>query len=165
MDDGPAHMIGKECDSAALAEILGLPQRDLSSDTTVYPYQHLGAVAARQGRLVAFPNALEHRIEPFRLVDATKPGRLRWLTLCLVDPHYRVCSTRNVPPQRHDLWAGAVGRELATAFGLSPEMTDHIMDYTDGWPMGMDEAQWRREQMVEEHRRGEIHRLRSMGWS
>ncbi|RAL11493.1 uncharacterized protein BO97DRAFT_415078 [Aspergillus homomorphus CBS 101889] len=31
--------------------------------------------------------------------DPSRPGRLRFVTLWLVDPHYRICSTQNVPPQ------------------------------------------------------------------
>ncbi len=123
--------------------------------TVYFPEQDIAAIrqamAARpQGRLVAFPNVLETRINPFRLADRTKPGRFRWLTLYLVDPHYRVCSTRNVPPQQHDWWAEGVSRELAAAAGLSQEIMDQIMQDTDSWPMGMDEAQWHREQLVKE---------------
>ncbi|CAK7275657.1 hypothetical protein SEPCBS57363_006820, partial [Sporothrix epigloea] len=150
-NDGPAHLVGKDHDNGPMAEFLGTSKRDFSCECC-YPTQTIGSVAAPQGRLVAFPNVLEHRIEPFRLVDATKPGRYRWLTLYLVDPHYRVCSTRNVPPQQHDWWAAAMGRELAAGAGLPGEIVDHVMQYTDDWPMGMEEAACHREQMIEEHR-------------
>lgn len=149
--DGPAHLVGKDRDADALAEIHGVPDLQLSRTTGSYPYQHIGSVAMRQGRLVAFPTVLEHRINPFRLVDGTKPGRCRWLTLYLVDPHYRVCSTRNVPPQQHDWWAEAVGRQFGATGGLSQEIIDQIMQDTDSWPMGMREAQWHREQLFKEH--------------
>lgn len=161
-DDGPAHLNGKLGDIIALAEILGIPEQHLVSDIDtgeVHPYQHIGSVATHQGRLVAFPNVLEHRIDPFRLVDETKSGRYRWLTLYLIDPHYRGCSTRNVPPQQHDWWAEAMGLKLAAAGGLPQEIIDHIMKDTDSWPMGMSEAQWHREQMVQEHRDSEAYRL------
>ena len=149
--DGPAHLVGKENDVGPLAEILGISERIIYPDNgATYDYQHIGSVATPQGRLVAFPNILEYRINPFRLVDDTKPGRYRWLTLYLVDPHYRVCSTRNVPPQQHAWWAEAVGCELAAA-GLSQEIIDHIMQYTDNFPMGKDEAHWHREQLVQEY--------------
>ncbi|EGP88866.1 uncharacterized protein MYCGRDRAFT_99590 [Zymoseptoria tritici IPO323] len=64
--------------------------------------QFLGTVAAPDGRLIAFPNSMQHRTEEFSLLDPTRPGRRRWLKLHLVDPHYRICSTRNVPPQQFD---------------------------------------------------------------
>ncbi|CAK7565336.1 MAG: hypothetical protein SEPTF4163_003251 [Sporothrix epigloea] len=151
VDDGPAHLIGKFHDRGALVEILGISDRDLSPVfNSPYDYQHIGSVAAPQGRLVAFPNVLEHRVDPLRLVDETKPGRFRWLKLSLVDPHYRVCSTRNVPPQQHDWWAAAVGHELAAGAGLPEELIENILRYTDEWPMGMEEAAGHREQMIEE---------------
>lgn len=163
--DGPAHLIGKASDAKTLAEVLGfaeLQNIDLS-DGPDYPYQHIGSVATTQGRLVAFPNVLEHRLDPFCLVDSTKPGRFRWLTLYLVDPHYRVCSTRNVPPQQHEWWAGTVGHDLSKAFGLARETLDHIMRDTGSWPMSMDEAEWHREQRVEEDRQCQKYRLRGVG--
>ncbi|KFY87391.1 hypothetical protein V500_06984 [Pseudogymnoascus sp. VKM F-4518 (FW-2643)] len=69
------------------------------------PVQELGSLSKPQGRLITWSNALQHRVEPFTLVDATMLGHRRFRMLALVDPHYRVCSTRNVPPQRQD-WAG-----------------------------------------------------------
>ena len=158
--DGPAHLVGKENYVGPLAEILGISVLDICRDNvSTYDYQHIGSVAAPQGRLVAFPSVLEYRINPFRLVDDTKPGRYRWLTLYLVDPHHRVCSTRNVPPQQHNWWAAPAGRELAAA-GLPPEIIDRIMQYTNNWPMGIDEAQWHREQLVLEHDQAGIWRTR-----
>lgn len=58
-----------------------------------------------QGRLLTFPNTLQHRVEPFELADKSRPGHRRFLALWLVDPHYRICSTRNVPPQQEAWWA------------------------------------------------------------
>lgn len=57
-----------------------------------------------QGRLLTFPNTLQHKVEPFELVDKSRPGHRRFLALWLVDPQYRVCSTRNVPPQQEHWW-------------------------------------------------------------
>ena len=148
--DGPARFMGKFHDATALAEIFGVSWEVIEPEPTgYYEHQQIGSVATPQGRLVTFPNVLEHRIEPFKLVDGTTPGRYRWLTLYLVDPHYRVCSTRNVPPQQHDWWVAAVGRDLAAA-GLPWEIIDHIMRYTNSWPMGMDEAEWHRDRMFKE---------------
>ncbi|CAK7273688.1 hypothetical protein SEPCBS57363_005779 [Sporothrix epigloea] len=131
LDTTSVYNLRKMCRSA-LAEILGISEMDLAPVwTKPYDYQHIGSVAAPQGRLVAFPNVLEHRINPLRLVDETKPGHYRWLTLYLVDPHYRVCSTRNVPPQQHEWWAAAMGRELAAGAGLPGELIENILRYTD----------------------------------
>ena len=66
--------------------------------------QEIGSIATRQGRLIAFPNTLRHKVQPFSLLDITKPGHRRYLVLWLVDPHYRMVSTANVPPQQMS-WA------------------------------------------------------------
>ncbi|KAB8235687.1 uncharacterized protein BDW43DRAFT_309022 [Aspergillus alliaceus] len=34
------------------------------------------------------------------LPDPSKSGRLRYIMIHLVDPHYRICSPRNVPPRQ-----------------------------------------------------------------
>lgn len=90
-------------DHAPLAEIFGIASGRLRDEP---PFQNLGSVTTPQGRLLAFPNTLQHKVEPFELVDKTKPGHRRFLVLWLVDPHYRICSTRNVPPQQESWWDG-----------------------------------------------------------
>ncbi|KAH6603880.1 hypothetical protein Trco_007326 [Trichoderma cornu-damae] len=69
--------------------------------------QNYGDVKTPQGRLLAFPNVFQHRVSSFRLKDAAKPGHRRFLALWLVDPHERVVSTANVPPQQKDWWTEA----------------------------------------------------------
>lgn len=70
--------------------------------------QNYGNVATPEGRLLAFPNVFQHRVSPFRLADPTRPGHRRFIALWLVDPHCRVISTANVPPQQQDWWADSV---------------------------------------------------------
>ncbi|RFU79345.1 hypothetical protein TARUN_2881 [Trichoderma arundinaceum] len=71
--------------------------------------QNFGDVKTPQGRLLAFPNVFQHRVSSLRLKDPTKPGHRRFLALWLVDPHERVISTANVPPQQKDWWIEASG--------------------------------------------------------
>lgn len=121
------------------AEILGFKGWDFCSDNFYppLPVQELGRVALPQGRLVTFPNVLESRRGPFELLDPTKPGHHRCVTLMLVDPNYRVCSTRNVPPQPHD-WI--------------PSETNGREDIEKpSWStMGSEEAEGHRESMMKE---------------
>ncbi|KAK3339955.1 hypothetical protein B0T25DRAFT_365827 [Lasiosphaeria hispida] len=70
--------------------------------------QNFGSLETRQGRLLAFPNVFQHRVSPFSLQDRTKPGHRRFIALWLVDPHRRIISTANVPPQQLDWWAESV---------------------------------------------------------
>ncbi|TQV97134.1 DUF1665 domain-containing protein [Cordyceps javanica] len=83
-------------------------------------WQPYGDVKTPQGRILAFPNTLQHRVSPLKLQDPSKPGHRRFLALWLVDPHVRVISTANVPPQQTDWWeksspapAGLMTREEA----------------------------------------------------
>ncbi|KAJ5813131.1 hypothetical protein N7447_010154 [Penicillium robsamsonii] len=94
-------------------------------------WQQLGEVKMPPGRLISFPNAFQRRMGPLQLQDKTKPGHCRFLTLPLIDPTYRLCSTRNVPPQQTG-WIKGDGVESVT-------------------PMDMEEALELREELVKEH--------------
>ncbi|KAJ5633842.1 hypothetical protein N7528_001684 [Penicillium herquei] len=76
------------------------------TDEAAYGYgqftQDLGSVVCRQGRLLTFPNVLQHRVSPFSLEDRSKPGHRKILALFLVDPHLKIISTANIPPQQED---------------------------------------------------------------
>ena len=63
----------------------------------------------------------QHAVSSFSLQDTTKPGHRRFIALWLADPHQRVISTGNVPPQQFDWWAEAVfGTESKAAKGDMP---------------------------------------------
>lgn len=64
--------------------------------------QKIGQVATTEGRLLAFPNVMQHQVQPFKLVDALKPGHRKILALFPVDPFQRIISTANVPPQQRE---------------------------------------------------------------
>ncbi|KAB5545812.1 hypothetical protein GE09DRAFT_220286 [Coniochaeta sp. 2T2.1] len=114
--------------------------------------QVIGKVTTPKGRLLAFPNTLQHKVEPFELVDKTKPGHRRFLVLWLVDPHFRICSTRNVPPQQHSWWAEAALD--AVDFGPLPqELIDMVKGEVGEWPMGLEEAKALRLDLMAERTR------------
>ncbi|KAH3913763.1 hypothetical protein HBI56_079360 [Parastagonospora nodorum] len=83
--------------------------------------QNYGSVQTRQGRLLAFPNTFQHQVSSFKLIDPAKPGHRRFIALWLVDPHMRIISTANVPPQQMSWYAEnllgttAVARKQALA--------------------------------------------------
>ncbi|KAJ4421318.1 hypothetical protein N0V82_003829 [Gnomoniopsis sp. IMI 355080] len=89
-------------DHKPLAEIFDVRSGRLRYEAAI---QDLGSVTTPQGRLLAFPNTLQHKVEPFELSDKSRPGHRRFLALWLVDPHYRIPSTCNVPPQQKSWWA------------------------------------------------------------
>jgi hypothetical protein len=160
----PARRCGKNFSTefAAVAEILGFSTIDLDwCNHAVETWQDKGTVRVSQGRLVTFPNLLEHRYEPFALADPSRPGCFRSIALYLVDPHCRVCSTRNVPPQQHHWWAQAISHDLAAA-GLPQEIIDEIIQGTDSWPMGLPEARRHRREFLKEHRWNNLVRINCM---
>lgn len=75
---------------------------------TLVRAQVLGEVEVRSGRLITFPNVMEHRWRPMRLSNPACKGHVRFVSICLVDPHYRLCSTRNVPIQQPEVWSEQV---------------------------------------------------------
>ncbi|KAK0663927.1 hypothetical protein QBC41DRAFT_23066 [Cercophora samala] len=92
--------------------------------------QKLGNVETREGRLLAFPNVFQHRVSPFSLQDRTKPGHRRFIALWLVDPHQRIISTANVPPQQLDWWAEAVfgGKDQAAKGDIPSEVFQLLLE-------------------------------------
>jgi hypothetical protein len=80
--------------------------------------QELGGVVCQEGRLISFPNTLQHRVSPFSLADRSKPGHRKILALFLVDPHVRITSSANVPPQREDWWPETQERLKGDMVGL-----------------------------------------------
>ncbi|RDW92924.1 DUF4246 domain-containing protein [Aspergillus mulundensis] len=113
--------------------------------------QELGGVSCRTGRLLTFPNTLQHRVSPFSLADRSKPGHRKILALFLIDPNRRIISTANVPPQREDWcnnWIEAANNVLASR--LPVELQDMIHENLDFTPMTMDEAKAYRQELMDE---------------
>ncbi|PGH06546.1 hypothetical protein AJ79_06485 [Helicocarpus griseus UAMH5409] len=83
------------------------------------PVQEVGDVVCKEGRLINFPNFLQHRVSPFELQDPSKPGHRKILALFLVDPNIRIISSANVPCQRRDWWE----EEVQSRGQAAPEVT------------------------------------------
>ncbi|KAJ5097265.1 hypothetical protein N7456_007986 [Penicillium angulare] len=114
--------------------------------------QHLGSVTCREGRLLTFPNILQHCVSPFSLADPSKPGHRKILALFLVDPHMRIISTANIPPQqegwgkeKRELVQGVLSEKLPLELQqmISKEGISHQM-------MSLKEAKKFREELMEE---------------
>ncbi|KAF5383181.1 hypothetical protein D9615_005038 [Tricholomella constricta] len=121
--------------------------------------QEVGAVETREGRLLTWPNILQHQVQPFRLADATKPGHRKIVALFLVDPGIRIVSTANVPCQQKEWWSekvvaaeGEKGRGNAIA-ELPLELRDHIFGDVEEFPIGLGEAKEVRVQLMEERKK------------
>lgn len=111
--------------------------------------QELGKVHTRPGRLLAFPNTLQHEVQPFKLIDPSKPGHRKILAMFLVDPHIRVLSTANIPPQRKEWWIPEI-LKLPPFNALPREIFDMIMGFVLDFPMSWEEAEDVREELMDE---------------
>ncbi|KAF7117474.1 hypothetical protein CNMCM5793_006456 [Aspergillus hiratsukae] len=133
-----------------LQQVFGFgPDVNGSSDSNVT--QLLGSVETRQGRLLTFPNILQHRVAPFSLADPSKPGHRKLLAFFLVDPHLSIISSANVPPQQEDWWRERqelVGRLLGEK--LPTELQDMVKEEFDAYPITMEEAKQYRKELMEE---------------
>ena len=93
--------------------------------------QEVGSVLCTEGRLLTFPNILQHKVQPFKLADASKNGHRKILALFLVDPGIRVLGTASVPPQQRDWWSEEVMKSFVggKALGkLSAGMSSRASD-------------------------------------
>jgi len=70
----------------------------------------------------------------------------------LVDPHIRILSTANVPPQRLDWWAEEV-RKIQPFSGLPVELFDRIMEGVEEFPVSWGRACEVREALMAERGR------------
>lgn len=111
-------------------------------------FQNVGGVDTREGRLLTFPNILQHQVQPFELVDRTRPGHRKILALFLVDPNIKIISSANVPCQRKDWWR----EEIGPGFGeiLPREVWDLVFEGVDEFPIGLEEAKEMRLELMEE---------------
>lgn len=116
--------------------------------------QFLGSVSTHEGRLLAFPNILQHRVSPFSLADRSKSGHRKILALFLVDPNLRIISSANIPPQREDWWKESHQTINQLLRGrLSAELPDMVVDGIDPIsPMTMEEAKQYRLELMEERK-------------
>ena len=113
--------------------------------------QELGQVVTREGRLLAFPNVFQHRVGPFKLEDPSEPGHRKILALFLIDPHCRIISTANVPPQQKNWWSPEI-RDSERLAGMPNEVVDQIVDDVDDFPISLEEAKELRLELMEERK-------------
>ncbi|RHZ72328.1 hypothetical protein CDV55_101325 [Aspergillus turcosus] len=82
-------------DTVWLKQVYGLEDGESTA-------QIVGETRAPLGRVIIMPATIQHRVNRCELIDKTRPGCVKVLSLFLVDPNIRIISTANVPPQRLD---------------------------------------------------------------
>ncbi|KAG8526561.1 uncharacterized protein KY384_008762 [Bacidia gigantensis] len=135
------------------------PQSDHRAVLSIYgienegpTIQHLGSVCTPEGRLLAFPNVMQHRVLPFKLADPTKPGHRKILALFLVDPHMRIIGTGEVPPQQKEWWGRDVVDESGVLGGLPREIQEAVKGLEYEFPVSLEKAREQREELMAERR-------------
>ncbi|KIL58130.1 hypothetical protein M378DRAFT_341318, partial [Amanita muscaria Koide BX008] len=115
-------------------------------------FQYIGSVDTREGRLITFPNILQHRVQPFKLADSTRPGHRKILALFLVDPNAKVISTANVPSQRLDWWCESFEAKQTGLGRLPLELQDFVFEQVD-FPISMKMAKELRLELMEKRKK------------
>lgn len=136
-------MIPEQSEFSSLEAYLGIANEEDAA------LQQLGQVLTREGRLLAFPNSLQHQVQPFELQDESRPGHRKILAMFLVDPHRPMLSSATVPPQRRDWWADEV-RAAGGLPMLQAELFDLTVDLIDDFPMSQEQADQIRLDLMEQ---------------
>ena len=113
--------------------------------------QGVGDVITKANRCVAFPNLYQHRVQPFRLKDTTKPGHRKILVFFLIDPTKTVLSATDVAPQQREWVTEAMhSAGHVSAFGKLPvELLNMISNANDGAMTRTEAEEYRKELMSE----------------
>ncbi|CAB9524767.1 Conserved hypothetical protein [Seminavis robusta] len=113
--------------------------------------QEIGTCSTPAGRILAWPNTLQHCVGPVDLVDPDQSGKRTICCLFLVDPTLRIRSTATVPPQQIPWYSDKVKPILGDSGLVEQGIQKEIVSYM---PMpGMltyEEACERRGRLMEE---------------
>ncbi|KAK6518783.1 hypothetical protein TWF506_005918 [Arthrobotrys conoides] len=85
--------------------------------------QEIGGIKTINNRAIAFPNIYQHQVQPFELVDKTKPGYRKVLVFFLCDPskENEVPTSRVVAPQQPEARKDLVDTLRLGPLGNLPE--------------------------------------------
>ncbi len=104
------------------------------------------------GRMVVFPNVLEHRVEPVELIDKTQPSHRKMVAIFLIDPAATIMSSSRIPRQQLH-WADDTTLTGRVQGSLSPELGLQVIDQVP-CPYGIKTARKIRDELVKERGRG-----------
>lgn len=112
--------------------------------------QPLGSCATLPKRMLAWPNTLQHCVQPFELTDREKPGHRSIVVAFLVDPYLRIPSTTSVPPQQRE-WLVMELRAMSRFWRLPQDCFACIVKHLEGG-MSFEQAVERRERLMMERK-------------
>lgn len=132
----------EQSDDSGVAVMYGLFNEDLLVQT-------LGSVSTIEDRCLAFPNILQHKVEPFALDDPTKPGARKILAFFLIDPEKQIPSTSVIPPQQQH-WIDEIQGPLLKKLKLFEFAEQRVKEMASSDSMTLDQAQAYRLELMNE---------------
>eukprot|EP00037_Helgoeca_nana_P029345 m.349774 g.349774 ORF g.349774 m.349774 type:complete len:377 (-) comp27955_c2_seq7:253-1383(-) len=114
--------------------------------------QPRGTSRTLPGRVLAWPNTLQHCVAPFELADPTQCGHRTIVCFFLVDPTVRVRSSATVPPQAREWYEKEVRAVLLQTPLKALELRDLVITFLGdlGGLMTYAQAAERRARLMEE---------------
>jgi hypothetical protein len=91
--------------------------------------QPVGSVSTVEGRCLAFPNTYQHKVAPFELENASRPGHRKIVCFFLIDPSKPILSTAHVPPQQKSWYL----EELKRTWPVDPNILRTVLSFMDWW--------------------------------
>ncbi|GLB36554.1 putative protein of unknown function (DUF4246) [Lyophyllum shimeji] len=140
--DGVDDFVYPQNDHDFMEEIFGCEANDSVQD--------IGTVNTPEGRLLTWPNILQHQVQPFSLENRSKPGHRKILALFLVDPHIRIISSANVPCQQREWWSEMVRKGDNAISALPAELQDKIFSDVEDFPISLGKAKQLRLELMKE---------------
>lgn len=104
----------------------------------------IGTLKTTKDRVIIFPNACQHHVDPFCLEDKTRTGHRRILAFFIVDPYNKaVVATDDVPIQQEEWWND--GTNI-----LPHEVMDKIKSLNANLPQSLEQTKDVRKELMEE---------------
>eukprot|EP01067_Filipodium_phascolosomae_P001818 Filipodium_phascolosomae@DN2159_c0_g2_i1.p1 len=121
--------------------------------------RNVGYFVAKEGRCLAFPNTLQHRVGEFKIRDGARPAYRKILAFFLIHPCTHITSTSEIPPQQINWFKYAL--RIVVSKKSSPNskkkcvfpecVIDMIGDYLD-FPLSWEEATVHRNKLMSERK-------------
>ncbi|KAK6334627.1 hypothetical protein TWF718_010083 [Orbilia javanica] len=123
----------------------------MSSESQPWSVQEVGHIETKKNRAIAFPNIYQHQVQPFRLLDPTKPGHRKIIVFFLCDPHHNdLPTTRTIAPQQPEFRREVEDRLREGSMGRVPEeIFEQIMNELPETIREEEAFEYRRELMKE----------------
>ncbi|EWC43842.1 hypothetical protein DRE_07286 [Drechslerella stenobrocha 248] len=114
--------------------------------------QEIGSILTKENRAIAFPNLYQHQVQPFKLIDSTKPGYRKILAFFLCDPtsENSVLTSRVVAPQQPGARSDLEEALRHGPLGKLPEEVFRLILEQLPPPISREEAEGYRESLMEE---------------